>query len=166
MRSGSHGHAYLQIPVEEQVVSVGGSLNGELSDRCSIEQELDLMGLRIFQPVDVPGITAGEVDLDVVLAVLGERIRNENAAARADRESRYIPLLRDIGRDANDVALKRRLRAPDCQRADFLCGRNVSVQKGRGQVADRHVVEAVTTFIGGQSDAASMSTDSRSRIAF
>ena len=59
-------------------------------------------------------------------------------------------LLRDIGRDANDVALQRGLRAPDCQRADLLRSRNVSVQKSRGQVADRHVVEAVTAFIGGQ----------------
>src|SRR6185503_2730614 len=105
--AGRHGHAYFQIPVEEQVVSVGRSLNGELSDRRPVEQQLDLMGLRILQPVDIPGITTREVDLDVVLAVLRERIRNEHPAARADRESIYIPLLRDIGRDANDVALKR-----------------------------------------------------------
>ena len=150
MRTGRHGHADFQIPVDERVVAVGGSLDGELSDRRPVEQHLDLMGLRVLQPVDIPGITTREVDLDVMLAVLRERVRNEHPAARADGESRYMPLLRDIGRDANDVALKRGLRAPDCQRADFLRSRNVSVQKSRGQVADRHVVEAVTAFIGGQ----------------
>ena len=150
MRTGRHGHANFQIPVDERVVAVGGSLDSELSNRRPVEQQLDLVGLRVLQPVNIPGVTTREVDLDVVLAVLRERIRNENPAACADRESRYIPLLGDIGRDANDVALKRGLRAPDCQRADFLRRRNVSVEKSRGQVADRHVVEAVTAFIGGQ----------------
>ena len=84
------------------------------------------------------------------LAVLRERVRNQHPAARANGESSYMPLLRDIGRDANDVALKRGLRAPDCQRADLLRRRNISVEKRRGQVAHRHVVEAVTAFISGQ----------------
>src|SRR5262245_34399226 len=61
-----------------------------------------------------------------------------------------MPLLRDIGRDANNVALKRGLRASDGQRADFLRGRNVSVQKSGRQVTDRYVVEAVTALIGRQ----------------
>src|SRR2546430_12296260 len=57
---------------------------------------------------DLPGITAREVDLDVVLSVLRERVTNRNSTTRADRESRYMLFLRDVGRDANDVALQDR----------------------------------------------------------
>ena len=59
-------------------------------------------------------------------------------------------LLRDVGRDANDVALQRGLGGADRQPADLLRGGDVSVEQRRGQVADRDVVEAVTAFIGGQ----------------
>ena len=55
-----------------------------------------------------------------------------------------------VGRQTNDVALKRRLRGADRQAADFLRGRDVAVEERRRQVADRHVVEAVTTLIGRQ----------------
>ena len=59
-------------------------------------------------------------------------------------------LLRDVGRDANDVALQRRLGGADRQPADLLRRGDVAVQQRRGQVAYRDVVEAVTAFIGGQ----------------
>lgn len=59
-------------------------------------------------------------------------------------------LLGDVGRDANDVALQRGLRAADCLPADLLRSRDVSVQQGGGQIADRDIVEAMTAFIGGQ----------------
>ena len=91
-----------------------------------------------------------EVDLDLVLSVLNERVMNRNPTTRADRESRYMLLLRDVGRDANDVALQRGLRAPDRQPADLLRSRDVSVQQSRGKIAQRDVVEAVTAFIGRQ----------------
>ena len=150
MRAGRDGHANLQVPVDERVVAILWSLDRELSDRGPVEQQLDLVRLRVLQPVNIAGIATRQVDLDVVLAVLRERVGKEHAAARADGKSCNLPFLRDIGRDANDVALQRALRAPDCQRADLLRSRNVSVEKSRGQVADGHVVEAMTAFIGGQ----------------
>src|SRR2546426_4927160 len=120
MWPGPHAQANLQVLVDKRVVSIGGSLDSELPNGRPVEQQLDLVRLRVLQPVDVPGITAREPDLDVVLSVLHERIRNRNPSARADRKSRNVLLLRDIGRDSNDVALERGLRAADRQPADSL----------------------------------------------
>jgi len=63
---------------------------------------------------------ASEQDLDLVLAVLGKRIRHRHATARAQRQPGQLIFLREIGRQANGVALQRGLLAPDCQAADFL----------------------------------------------
>ncbi len=150
MRSGRHADTNLQVLVQKRIVAIVGPLDRQRPDRRPVEQQLDLVRLRIPQALDVPGIAAREQDLDVVLAVLRERVTSRHPATRADRESRDMVFLRDVGRDANDVALQRRLRAADRQPADLLRGRDVSVQQRRGQVADRDVVEAVTAFIGGQ----------------
>src|SRR5207249_4087408 len=58
--------------------------------------------------------------------------------------------LREVGGQANDLALERRLRAAGRQAADFLRRRDVAVQERRRQVAERDVVEAVTAVIGWQ----------------
>ena len=74
----------------------------------------------------------------------------DTPAARAQGQAGQMIFLREVGRQANDVALERRLRAADRQAADFLRGRDVAVQERRRQVADRDVVEAVTAVIGWQ----------------
>src|SRR6266568_5387765 len=150
MRTGLQRYTKLKVLVEKLIVAVGGFLDRNRPNRHPVEQQLHLVGLRVPQTVDVPRIAAREVNLDVVLSVLREIVTNRNPTTRADRESRYMLFLRDVGRDVNDVALQRGLRAADRQPADLLRSRDVSVQQSRGQIAYRDVVEAVTAFIGGQ----------------
>src|SRR2546428_13876417 len=150
MRTGLHRYTNLKVLVEKLIVAVGGFLDRNRPNGRSVNQQVHLVWLRVPQAVDVPGITAREVDLDVVLSVLREIITNRNPTTRADRQSRYMRFLRDVFPDANDVALHRCLRDADRQPADLLRCRDVSVQQSRGQIAYRDVVEAVTTFIGRQ----------------
>ncbi len=150
MRSSRHADTNLQVLVEKRIVAILGPLDRQRPDRHPVEQKLDLVRLRVPQALDVPGIAAREQDLDVVLAVLHERVTRRNPATRADREAGYMVFLRDVRRDANDVALQGRLGGANRQPADLLRSGDVSVQQRRGQVADRDVVEAVTAFIGGQ----------------
>src|SRR5881397_4383211 len=133
MRTGRHGHTNLQVLVEKRIVTVGGLLDRNRPNRRPVEQQLHLVWLRVPQAVDVPGIAAREVNLDVVLSVLREIVTNRNPTTRADRQSRYMLFLRDVFRDANDVALYRGLHATDRQPADLLRSRDVSVQQSRGQ---------------------------------
>src|SRR5947209_4598510 len=142
MRTGLHRHTNLKVLVEKLIVAVGGFLDRNRPNGHSVKQQLHLVRLRVPQAVDVSGIAARQVDLDVVLSVLREIITNRNAATRADRQSRYMLFLRDVFRDANDVALYRGLHATDRQPADLLRSRDVSVQQSRGQIAYRDVVEA------------------------
>src|SRR6266699_5746560 len=150
MRTGLQRYTKLKVLVEKLIVAVGGFLDRNRPNRRPVEQQFHLVRLRVPQAVDVPGITAREVNLDVVLPVLREIVTNRNPTTRADRESRYMLFLRDVLRDANDVALQRGLHAADRQPADLLRSRNVPVQQSRGQIAYRDGVEAVTAFIGGQ----------------
>ena len=57
-------------------------------------------GRRIAQPADDSCQIASEQDLDLVLAVLGKRIRRRHAAARANRQPGQLIFLREIGRQA------------------------------------------------------------------
>src|SRR3989475_7534476 len=150
MRTGLHGSSNLKVLVEKLIVAVGGFLDRNRPNRRPVEQQLHLVRLRVPQAVDVSGIAAREVNLDVVLTVLRKIVTNRNPTTRADWESRYMLFLRDVFRDANDVALYRGLHATDRQPADLLRSRDVSFQQSRRQIADRDVIEAVTAFIGWQ----------------
>src|SRR4029077_14536503 len=68
----------------------------------------------------------------------------------ADGQAGQMIFLREVGRQPNDVALERRLRAADRQPADSLRGRDIAIEQGRRQVADRYVVEAMNAVIGWQ----------------
>ena len=109
----------------------------KVRDRLPVEQHHQLVRTGIAQPADVSCQIAHEPDLDLVLAVLDERVGHRHAAARADRQAGQMIFLREVGRQANDVALERGLRAADRQAADFLRGRDVTVQERRRQIADR-----------------------------
>ena len=150
MWTGLHRYTNLKVLVEKFIVAVGGFLDRNRPNGRSVKQQLHLVRLRVPQAVDVSGITASEVDLDVVLPVLREIVTNRNPTTSPDRESRYMLFLRDVFRDANDVALHRGLHATDRQPADLLRSRDVSFQQSGRQIAHRDVVEAVTAFIGGQ----------------
>ena len=150
VRACTHGDARFQILVQHRGVGAGGLLDREVRDRLPVDQHHQLVRTRLSQPADVSFQIAREPDLDLVLAVLDERVGHRHPAARAQGQAGQMIFLREVGRQANDVALERRLRAADRQAADFLRGRDVAVQERRRQVADRHVVEAVTAVIGWQ----------------
>src|SRR5438046_8299672 len=150
MRTGLQRYTKLKVLVEKLIVAVGGFLDRNRPNGRSVNQQVHLVWLRVPQAVDVPGIAAREVDLDVVLSVLREIITNRNPTTCADRQSRYMIFLRDVFRDAHDVALYRGLHATDRQPTDLLRSRDVSVQQSRGQIPYRDVVEAMPTLIGRQ----------------
>ena len=150
VRARTHGDARFQILVQHRGVGAGGLLDREVRDRLPVDEHHQLVRTRLPQPADVSFQIAREPDLDLVLAVLGECVGHRHPAARAQGQAGQMIFLREVGRQANDVALERRLRAADRQAADFLRGRDVAVQERRRQVADRDVVEAVTALIGWQ----------------
>lgn len=76
MRTGGHGHTNLQVSIQKRIVTIGGSPDRHRPDRAPIEQQPYLVRLQVLQAVDVARIAAREVDLDVVLAVLRERVTN------------------------------------------------------------------------------------------
>src|SRR5436309_7776828 len=88
MRTGLHRYTNLKVLVEKLIVAVGGFLDRNRPNRRPVEQQLHLVRLRVPQAVDVSGIAAREVNLDVVLSVLHEIVTNRNPTTRADRESR------------------------------------------------------------------------------
>src|SRR6266566_9986072 len=150
MRTGLQRYTKLKVLVEKLIVAVGGFLDRNRPNGRSVNQQLHLVWLRVPQAVDVPGITAREVDLDVVLSVLRKIVTNRNPTTGADRQSRYMLFLRNVFCNANDVALHGCLRNADRQPADLLRSRDVSFQQSRRQIAHRDVIEAVTAFIGWQ----------------
>ena len=62
----------------------------------AVEQQLDLV--RLAQPFDVLVAVARQADLDLVLAVLRERVVDDRAAARADGQAVDVLLLREVRR--------------------------------------------------------------------
>src|SRR5437867_9715232 len=76
MRTGLHRYTNLKVLVEKLIVAVRGFLDRNGPNRRSVEQQLHLVRLRVPQAVDVPGIAARKVDLDVVLSVLREIVTN------------------------------------------------------------------------------------------
>ena len=147
VRTCSHRDALFQILVEQRIVPVSGPLNREGCHRLPIDEQNQLVRTRFSQARDIPAQIARKPDLDVVVAVLRERVGHRRAAARADRQTGHMIFLRQIGRQPNGVGLQRRLCAADRETADFLRGRNVAVQERRRKIADRDVVEAVSAVI-------------------
>ena len=143
-------NAHFQILVERGVV-VDELLNGEGLHRLAVDEHDHLVRTAPFaQSADVPAQIARKPDLNVVLAIPGERVRDRHAAARAKRKPGDMRLLRPIGRQPNGVGLHRRLRAADREAADFLRSRDVAIQKRWRQIPDGDVVEAVAAFVGRQ----------------
>ena len=152
MRTGRHGHTNLEVFVEKRIVAIGGLLDRQRPDGRPVEQQRAARAIPgPLKPLDAPRNRSRASQIWMShFAIVRERVRRRHPAARADREPGHMILLREIGRQPDDVGLQGRLRAADRQPADLLRGRDVSVQQRRGQVADRDVVEAVTAVIGGQ----------------
>src|SRR5262245_30201889 len=75
MRASGYGEAHLQISVGPRVVAVRGSLNGERLDRLPVDEHQQLVRPALAQTADDAFQIARQHDLDVVVAVLSERMQ-------------------------------------------------------------------------------------------
>ena len=75
----------------------------------AVQQHLQLM--RLAQALDVLVAVARQPDLDLVLAVLREGVRNQRPAARAERQPLDVLFLGEVRPDADRVAAGRPARA-------------------------------------------------------
>ncbi len=153
MRPGRHVQANLEPLVH---VFVGVVLtqpiparrNRELLHARAVEQNLQLV--RLGQPLDVLVPVARKLHLNLVLAVERERMREENPAARPERQSLDVLLLREIGRKDDDAAGGCPEGAADRHARDLLRGGEVALHQSGRQTADAHVVEAVARLVDRQ----------------
>ena len=149
VRAGRRPDAGLQVRVDRLMVRLRlGGLHGERRLPLAIQQHLQLV--RLAQALDMLVAIARQPDLDVVLAVLRERVGNQRPAARPERQPVDVILLREIRPDADRVAAGRSARPAHRQPADLLRRRDVAIQQRRREIAHRHVVEAVARLVGRQ----------------
>ena len=138
----------LQVLVDAQmVITLGRLLYGERRDATLVEQQIQRVRAGLPQSANEAAPIAREPDLDLVLAVLGKHKRDNGPATGPDRKARNVCFLGDVTSHANRLALKRRLRAADRQSADSLRSGDVPVEKGRRQIANGDVVEAVAALV-------------------
>jgi len=136
----------LQVFVDVRVVlPAGRRLDRERLNVLAVDQHLEVV--RLVQALDHLVAVTGEANLDVVVAVARERVADQRAPARAQRQAFDVLLLRNVGLDANRVAARRPQRGADGEAADLLRGRYVAVEQGRGEVGERDVVEPVTGLV-------------------
>jgi hypothetical protein len=147
MRAGRNGHTNLQRCIDGRVVAVGGHLNRHRFDERPVNEHEQLVRCRRSEAANAAGSIAREPDLDVVLAIVRERVRRRHPAARANREPGHVLFLREIGGYPDHVGLRGCRRPADRQPADLLRGRDVAVQERGGEIADGDVVEAVTAVV-------------------
>ena len=147
--SGGHRHPDLQVRVhvvvgglidQRHVLAVRRPLHREQLHALAVEQQLHLM--RIAQPFDVLVAVARQAHRHFVVAVDGERVLDEDAAARADRQTGDVLLLRQVRTKADRGPARRPAGAADRELGDLLCRRDVALEQRRRQIADRNVVEA------------------------
>ena len=149
VRAGRRPDAGLQVRVGGLMVRLrSGRRHRERRLSLAIQQHLQLM--RLAQALDVLVAVARQAELDLVFAVLGERIRDHRPAARPDRQPVDVFLLGEVRPDADRFAAGRSAGVPDRQAADLLRRGDVSVQERRREVAHRHVVEPVAGLVGRQ----------------
>ena len=114
---------------------VGGRLDGERRQALAVQQHLQFV--RLAEALDLLVAVPRQPDLDVVLAVLREGVRDQDAAARPQGQPVDVSFLRQVRPDAEGVAVGERRRPADRQPADLLRRRDVAVQQRRRQVAQR-----------------------------
>ncbi len=90
---------------------------------------------------------ACQPDGDVVLAIERKRVVDHRAAASADRKAVEVLLLRHVRRDPDGLASRRPAGASDGHAADLLRCRDVTIEEGRREIGDRHIVEAVARLV-------------------
>ena len=99
VRAGRRPDAGLQVRVGGLMVRLrSGGVTRERRHSLAIQQHLQLM--RLAQALDVLVAVPRQADLDLVLAVLREGVRDQGPAARADRQPFDVLLLGEVRPDA------------------------------------------------------------------
>ncbi len=143
------GHADLQLLIDRRVLGLAlRRLHREQLHARLVHEQLEIVRLR--QSFDVLVAIAHQPNLNLVLAVHREHVLDDRSAAGADRQPLEMLLLREIRRDPDRLAAGRSAGASHGDAADFFSRRDVAVEQRRREIADRHVVEAVARFVGGQ----------------
>ena len=153
MGAGGDVQPQVEVPVDPFVgvvpaepVAVGDDV--EQPQALAVEQHLDHVG--VAQALDVLVPVAGQPHLDLVLAVEGEVVVDDHAAAGAERQPVEVPLLGQVRAQDDDAASRDDGRAADGEPADLLRGREVPLHQSRRQLDHPHVVEAVARVVAGQ----------------
>ena len=104
--AGGHRGAHLQVAVDQRVVPALRPLDREARDGDAVEQDLHLVRPPVAEAADVAGAIPRQPHLDVVVAVLGERVGNDDAAAGAQGQPRHVLLLSGVRGHADHVGLQ------------------------------------------------------------
>ena len=113
-----------------------------------VQQQLEIVGFA--QALDELVAVSRQSNLDLVLAVQRKRIADHRAAACADRKAVEVLLLGEVRVNPDGVAAWRTAGTSDRHPADLLRRGDIAIQQRRRQIADRHIVEAITGLVGGQ----------------
>ena len=87
------------------VVFLRWFFNREQLNAFSINEQLQRVILWLPQSSYATFAIPRQANLNVILAVLSERIRNNNSATRPYRKTFHMVFLRHIGRQTNDITL-------------------------------------------------------------
>ena len=135
------------LRVRHQVVFLAADLHQEHA--LAVDRDLELM--RELEPGHVADDVPQQLDAEVVVGVLRKVVPEEQAAARAERQSLDVVLLRVVGRNAIGQRRTTSLSNADRQAADLARGRQVLLEQRRRDpqnVGD--VVEPVALVVGRQ----------------
>src|SRR5262245_29280533 len=135
VRSGLHRNADLEELVEGvvawlilfRVFTIAlGRLHREQLHPLPVEQQLHFVGLA--QALDVLVAVPRQPNLDLVLGVKRERIRDQRSAARAYRKPIYVLLLGEVRLYSDSIAAWRTAGTSHRQPADLLRRRYIAIQ--------------------------------------
>ena len=133
---------------QRHVLPVRRPLHREQLHALAVEQQLHLV--RPGKTLDVLVAVARQAHRHLVVAVDGERMLDQDTAARADRQPGDVLLLRQVRTEPDRGAARRAAGPADGELCDLLGRRDVALEQRRRQIADRDVVEAEARGIARQ----------------
>jgi hypothetical protein len=94
-----------------------------------IDANLELM--RVLEPAHRSEIRPEQLHLELIVAVERCHVMNQDPADRSKWETFDVLVLRGVLPDAEDFARRRRVRIAQRERADPLCGRQITFEEHR-----------------------------------
>ena len=128
VRPGLDKNTGLEMPVHRAVIPpVGREIYGEALRHLIIEQYLHFVGFP--QPFHVLVPVPHEPDLDFIFAILGKGVRQQGAAACAERKALDVLFLGIVCRHAEAVSTRFITGSAHGQAAHLLSGGNIAIQQ-------------------------------------